>query len=169
MTDTLDRPLTAVTTGPQTIEKVAIVISKGSLEGIYPGLIMANGARMEGIEANVFFTFFGLDAIRRNRQDAIKVATVGNPGMHIPTLVGALPGVSALATWMMQRQMEKLDIPPIPEFVKLVSDSGAGLYACKASVDMFKLTKADFVEQVDEVLTVGEFYELAAGGEIIFT
>ena len=169
MTDTLDRPLTAVTGRPQTIEKVAIVISKGSLEGIYPGLIMANGARMEGIEANVFFTFFGLDAIRRNRQDAIKVATVGNPGTHIPTLLGALPGMSALATWMMQRQMEKLDIPPIPEFVELVSDSGAGLYACKASVDMFKLTKADFVEQVDEVLTVGEFYELAAGGEIIFT
>ena len=70
MTDTLDRPLTAVTGRRQTIEKVAIVISKGSLEGIYPGLIMANGARMEGIEANVFFTFFGLDAIRRNRQDA---------------------------------------------------------------------------------------------------
>ncbi|MGZ6589359.1 MAG: DsrE/DsrF/DrsH-like family protein [Solirubrobacteraceae bacterium] len=169
MTDTLDRPLTAVTASPQTIEKVAIVISKGSLEGIYPGLIMANGARMEGIEANVFFTFFGLDAIRRNRQDAIKVATVGNPGMHIPTLLGALPGMSALATRMMRRRMEKLDIPPIPEFVELVSDSGAGLYACKASVDMFKLTKADFVEQVDDVLTVGEFYELAAGGEIIFT
>ena len=169
MTDTLDRPLTAVTVRPQTIEKVAIVISKGSLEGIYPGLIMANGARMEGIEANVFFTFFGLEAIRTDRQDKIKVATVGNPGMHIPTLLGGLPGMSALATRMMQRQMEKLDIPPIPEFVELVSDSGAGLYACKASVDMFKLTKADFVEQVDEVLTVGEFYELAAGGEIIFT
>lgn len=169
MTDTLDRPLTAVIGRPQTIEKVAIIISKGSLEGIYPGLIMANGARMEGIEANVFFTFFGLEAIRKNRQDAIKVATVGNPGMHIPTLLGALPGMSALATRMMRRQMEKLDIPPIPEFVELVSDSGAGLYACKASVDMFKLTKDDFVEQVDEVLTVGEFYELAAGGEIIFT
>ena len=154
---------------PATIEKVSIVISKGSLEGIYPGLIMANGARMEGIEADVFFTFFGLDAIRRDRQSRIKVATVGNPGMHMPTLLGAVPGMSALATRMMQRQMEKLDIPPIPEFVELVSDSGAGLYACKASVDMFKLTKDDFVEQVDEVLTVGEFYGLAAGGEIIFT
>ena len=154
---------------PKTIEKVAIVISKGSLEGIYPGLIMANGARMEGIEASVFFTFFGLDAIRRDRQARIKVATVGNPGMHMPTLLGALPGMSAVATRMMQRQMEKLDIPPIPEFVELVSDSGAGLYACKASVDMFKLTKDDFINQVDEILTVGEFYELAAGGEIIFT
>ena len=151
------------------IEKVSIVISKGSLEGVYPGLIMANGARMEGIDANVFFTFFGLDAIRKARQDHIKVATVGNPGMHIPTMVGGLPGMSALATHMMQRQMEKLDIPPIPEFVELVSDSGAGLYACKASVDMFKLTEDDFVDHVDGVLTVGEFYALAAGGEIIFT
>jgi len=151
------------------LSKVAIVISKGSLEGVYPGLIMANGARMEGIEANVFFTFFGLDAIRRDHQAKIKVATVGNPGMHMPTLLGALPGMSALATRMMQREMERLDIPPIPEFVELVSDSGAGIYACKATVDMFKLTEADFVEQVDSVMTVGEFYAMAAGGEIIFT
>ena len=154
---------------PKTIEKVSIVVSKGSLEGIYPGLIMANGARMEGIEANVFFTFFGLDAIRKSRIGKIKVATVGNPGMHMPTLLGALPGMSAFATWMMQRQMEKLDIPPIPEFIELVADSGAGLYACKASVDMFGLAEEDFVPQVARVITVGEFYELAAGGEIIFT
>jgi peroxiredoxin family protein len=169
MTEILDQPLTAATGEPKTIEKVAIVVSKGSLEGIYPGLIMANGARMEGIEANVFFTFFGLDAIRKARQARIKVATVGNPGIHVPTVLGALPGMSALATRMMQRQMEKLDIPPIAEFIELISDSGAGLYACKATVDMFKLTTEDFVEQVDAVLTVGEFYELAAGGEIIFT
>lgn len=166
MTLTLDEPLLEA---PKTIEKVAIVISKGSLEGIYPGLIMANGARMEGIEADVFFTFFGLDAIRKDRIDSIKVATVGNPGMHMPTLLGALPGISALATWMMKRQMEKLDIPPIPEFVELVADSGANLYACKASVDMFGLTEPDFVAQVKGVLTVGEFYELAAGAQIVFT
>jgi len=169
MTEIIDQPLAAAIDQAKTIEKVAIVISKGSLEGIYPGLIMANGARMEGIEASVFFTFFGLDAIRKDRQARIKVATVGNPGMHIPTVLGALPGMSALATRMMQRQMEKLDIPPIPEFVELISDSGAGLYACKASVEMFKLAKEDFVSQVDDVLTVGEFYELAAGGEIVFT
>jgi peroxiredoxin family protein len=169
MTEILDTPTPATPDEPKTIEKVSIVISKGSLEGIYPGLIMANGARMEGIEANVFFTFFGLDAIRKDRQARIKVATVGNPGMHMPTLLGALPGMSAMATRMMQRQMEKLDIPPIGEFVEMISDSGAGLYACKASVDMFKLTEQDFIEQVDGVLTVGEFYAFAAGGEIIFT
>jgi peroxiredoxin family protein len=153
----------------ETIRKVAIVISKGSLEGVYPGLIMANGARMDGIEADLFFTFFGLDAIRKDRYEKIKVATVGNPGMHMPTWIGAIPGFSALATWMMKRQMEKIDIPPIPEFIELVHDSGVHLYACKATVDMFGLTMDAFVPQVEEIISVGEFYEKAAGGQIIFT
>jgi peroxiredoxin family protein len=168
MTELLEQAKTAAAR-PETIEKVAIVISKGSLEGIYPGLIMANGARMEGIEADLFFTFFGLDAIRKDRYEKIKVATVGNPGLHLPTLLGALPGFSALATKMMRRQMEEIDIPPVPEFIELVADSGARLYACKATVDMFGLTMDDFVPQVDEIISVGEFYEQAAGGQIIFT
>ena len=168
MTDVLHES-PPVDAAPATIEKVAIVVSRGSLEGVYPGLIMANGARMEGIEADLFFTFFGLDAIRKDRQGRIKVATVGNPGMHLPTLIGALPGFSAVATRMMQRQMEKLDIPPIPEFLELIADSGAGLYACRASVDMFGLTLDDFIPQVRDIISVGEFYELAAGGQVIFT
>jgi peroxiredoxin family protein len=170
MAHMLETPtLPVVPDPPAAIEKVCVVVSKGSLEGIYPALIMANGARMEGIDADVFFTFFGLDAIRRGRQDSIKVATVGNPGMHMPTFLGAIPGMSWIATKMMQRQMEKLDIPPIGEFIELISDSGAGLFACKATVDMFGLTEDDFVPQVDAILTVGEFYERAAGGQIIFT
>jgi peroxiredoxin family protein len=168
MTALLEQPRTPIAE-PETIEKVAIVISKGSLEGIYPGLIMANGARMEGIEADLFFTFFGLDAIRKDRYQHIKVATVGNPGMHLPSLIGILPGFSALATKMMKRKMETIDIPPIPEFIELVADSGAHLYACKATVDMFELTMDDFVPPVDEIISVGEFYEKAAGGQIIFT
>ena len=152
-----------------TIEKVSIIISKGSLDGIYPGLIMANGARAEGIEANLFFTFFGLDAVHKKRIEHIKVATVGNPGMHMATLVGALPGMSALATHMMEKKMDALDIPPIDEFIEMIGDTGAGMYACKASVDMFGLDKDDFVDQIQDIITVGEFYENAAGGEIIFT
>jgi len=168
MTELLEHPVVP-RSEPATIEKVAIVVSKGSLEGVYPALIMANGARMEGIEADLFFTFFGLDAIRRDRNAKLKVATVGNPGMHIPTWIGAIPGFSALATRMMARQMEKIDIPPVPEFVELVADSGVRLYACKATVDMFGLTIDDFVPQVEEIISVGEFYEKAAGGQIIFT
>ena len=151
------------------IEKVSIIISKGSLEGIYPGLIMANGARAEGIDANVFFTFFGLDAIHRRRHEHIKLATVGNPGLHLATWAGGLPGVSTIMTRYMSHRMEKLDIPSIPEFVEMIADTGAGLYACKASVELFELTADDFIDQVKDVITVGEFYDLAAGGQIIFT
>jgi peroxiredoxin family protein len=157
------------TNKPEPITKVSIIISKGSLEGIYPGLIMANGARAEGIEANLFFTFFGLDAIHKARHDHIKLATVGNPGLHLPTMAGGLPGVSTVMTHYMNHKMEQLDIPSIPEFVEMIADTGAGMYACKASVDLFGLEKNDFIEQVQDIITVGEFYERAAGGQIIFT
>ena len=155
--------------GTEPIKKVSIIVSKGSLEGAYPGLIMANGARAEGMEANLFFTFFGLDVINKKRHESIKLATVGNPGLHLATWVGGFPGMSTLMTHYMEHQMEKLDIPSIPEFVEMIADTGAGIYACKASVDMFGLEKNDFIEQVQDIITVGEFYEKAAGGQIIFT
>lgn len=154
---------------PEPIQKVSIIVSHGSLEGVYPGLIMANGARMEGMEAQLFFTFFGLDAIIDKRMDKLKVATVGNPGMHMPTMLGMLPGMSAFATKMMSKEMEKLDIPPVREFIEMVSDAGCKLYACKASVDMFHLTKKDFCPQVEDIISVGKFYEISAGAQIIFT
>jgi peroxiredoxin family protein len=69
----------------------------------------------------------------------------------------------------MSKQMAKLDIPPIPEFIQLLADSGARLYACKASVDMFGLSRGDFVDGLEGIITVGEFYGLAAGAQIIFT
>lgn len=151
------------------ITKVSIIVSKGSLEGIYPALILANGARMEGIEANVFFTFFGMDAINKARHDHIKVATVGNPGLHLATWLGGVPGISSFVTAQMSKAMEKLDIPPIPEFIEMIADSGAKLYACKASVEMFDLKREDFIDQVEGIITVGDFYQMAGGGQIIFT
>lgn len=151
------------------IEKVSIIVSKGSLEGVYPALIMANGARMEGIEANVFFTFFGMDAINKKHYEHLKVATVGNPGLHLPTMVGGIPGMSAFVTHQMEKKMGSLDIPPVPEFVTMLADSGAKLYACKATVDMFELTREDFIDELEGIITVGDFYQLAAGGQIIFT
>jgi len=153
----------------EAIAKVSIIVSKGSLEGIYPALILANGARAEGIEANLFFTFFGLDAIHKVRHEHIKLATVGNPGLHMATWLGGFPGVSSVMTHYMATKMDKLDIPSIPEFIEMIADTGAGLYACKASVDLFGLDKDDFIEQVQDIITVGEFYERAAGGQIIFT
>ena len=150
------------------ISKVSIIVSKGSLEGVYPGLIMANGARAEGMEANLFFTFFGIDAIHAKRLEHINVATVGNPAMHIPTLIGGLPGMSALATHMMNKTMDKLDIPPIPEFMEMIGDAGDGMYGCKSSVDVYGLSNDDVIPRVNDSITGGDFYALAAGGQSIF-
>ncbi len=157
------------------IEKVSIVVSHGSLEGVYPALIMANGARMEGIEATLFFTFFGLDAIIDNRMDKLSVATVGNSamrmpgGLKMPTVLGAIPGMSRFATHMMTKEMDALDIPPVREFMEMIHDAGGEIYACKATVDMFHLTEKDFCPQMDAIITVGDFYEKSAGAQIIFT
>lgn len=151
------------------IQRVSIVVSHGSLDGVYPGLIMANGARMEGIEASLFFTFFGLDAIIKKRMNNLKVATVGNPGMHMPTVLGAIPGMSAFATGMMKKEIEKLDIPPIGEFITMIHDAGCEIYACRATVDMFHLKREDFCDEMDGIISVGQFYEKAAGAQIIFT
>ena len=157
------------TNSVEPIQKVSIIVSHGSLEGVYPALIMANGARMEGIEASLFFTFFGLDAIIKKRMNDLRVATVGNPAMHMPTVLGAVPGMSAFATKMMQKEMEKLDIPPVAEFITMIHDAGCEIYACRATVDMFHLKKDDFCEELDGVISVGQFYEKAAGAQIIFT
>jgi len=173
-----------MSTDNQPVKKVCIIVSRGSLDGIYPALIMANGARMEGIEASLFFTFFGLNGLANKTLDHLKVATVGNSALNMampmlglpmtlpfPTWMGTIPGVSAFATWLMKRKMEKLDIPPVSEFLKHISDSGGKIFACKLAMDMFGLQKEDLWDRVDDVLTVGQFYEDAAGAgtHLLFT
>jgi len=159
------------------LKKVCIICAKGSIEDVYATLIMANGAVMEGIETNLFFTFFGLDAITKKQMKKLHTATVGNPAMRMPgglpfpTVLGLIPGVEAGVSAMMKSQMEKLDIPPVDEFLEMITAGGGEIYACKLAMDMFKLKKEDLSEHVKDVLTVGQFYELSGGEntQIIFT
>jgi peroxiredoxin family protein len=159
------------------IKKVSLICAKGSIEDVYASLIMANGAVMEGIDTNLFFTFFGMDAITKSRMDKLHTGVVGNPalrlpgGMRMPSLLGIIPGMEAFTSWMMKGQMEKLDIPPVSEFLDLITAGGGKIYACKTAVDMFKLKKEDLSDHVSGILTIGEFYEHAAGegSQIIFT
>lgn len=159
------------------LKKVCIICAKGTIEDVYAALVMANGAVMEGIEAKLFFTFFGLDAITKKQMDKLHTGTVGNPAMRMPgglpfpTLLGTLPGVEAGVSAMMRSQMEKLDIPPVKEFLEMIVAGGGEIYACKLATDMFKLSKEDLTEEVIDIITVGQFYELAGGQgtQIIFT
>ena len=157
------------------IKKVSVICAKGSLEDVYAALVMTNGARMEGIEANIFFTFFGLDAITKRKMNKLHTATVGNPAMEMPgglpfpTLMGMLPGVEAGVSAMMRKEMDKLDIPGVEEFLDMIKAAGGKIYGCKLAYDMFKLKEKDMYDDLDGVITIGEFYEKAGGGQIIFT
>jgi peroxiredoxin family protein len=159
------------------LEKVLIICAKGAIEDVYAALVMANGAVMEGIEAKLFFTFFGLDAITTKQMNKLHTGTIGNPAMRMPgglpfpSILGMLPGVEAGVSSMMKSQMEKLDIPPVDEFMDMITAGGGEIYACKLATDMFKIEMKDLSEHVKDIITIGQFYEMADGErtQIIFT
>ena len=159
------------------LKKVCIICAKGTIEDVYATLVMANGAVMEGIEAKVFFTFFGLDAITKKTMNKLKTGTVGNPAMRMPgglpfpTLLGAIPGVESGVSWMMKKEMEKLDIPPVDEFLEMITAGGGEIFACKLAADMFKIKQEDLWDEVQDIITIGDFYGMCGGEntQIIFT
>lgn len=159
------------------LKKVLVICAKGSIEDVYASLVMANGAVMEGIEAKLFFTFFGLDAITKKQMKKLHTATVGNPAMRMPgglpfpSILGMLPGVETGVSAMMKSQMDKLDLPRVEEFLEMITAGGGEIYACKLAMDMFKLKKEDLHDEVKDVITIGEFYGKAGGQgtQIIFT
>ena len=152
------------------VRKMLFILSKATIENVYAAFVMANGARMEGIESEIFFTFFGLEAIQKKKLEHLHVATVGNPAMHMPTMLGGLPGMEALATKMMKKEMEKLDMPPVGEFLEILSASGVKLWGCKLAVDMFHLEEDAFIDELDGIITIGDFYSRAnqEGSQMLF-
>jgi peroxiredoxin family protein len=160
--------------------KIAFICSKGDLDMAYPALVMGWAALGNGLDVTIFFTFWGMDLIRKLRQDRLQIAPVGNTSMKmsmmgvntgnlgIPQLVGVLPGMTAFATKLMKDKMTSLDVPPVGEYLQMMVDAGAKLYACKMSVDMFDLTKDDFVDGVIDIVTAGDFMDMTEGSQVIF-
>ena len=158
----------------ETNRKLCIICSKGSLDMAYPGMVLANAALMEGIEANIFFTFWGLDMITDKRMDSLKCTPLGNPsmampnGMGIPNIMAMLPGMTDFSTSMMKKEMEKLGFPPVREYLQTIADAGGKLYACKMTADMMKLTEEDLFDEVVGIVGAMEFLEMAEGAQVIF-
>lgn len=159
--------------------KIAFICSKGTLDMAMPALVMGWAALGNGIDVTIFFTFWGMDIINKNRVDHLEIAPVANTSMKmsmmgipgnlgIPNIVGVLPGMTAFATKLMNDKMKALEIPPIREYLQMLVDAGAKLYACKMSVDMMGLTKEDFVEGVIDIVTAGDFIDMTEGAQIIF-
>ena len=152
-----------------TQRKVALICSHGGLDEAYPALILANAARQSGIEAFVFFTFWGLDVITESKVDHLHVNLAGNASSGMPTLIGGLPGMERLAARMMGKQMRELDLPTVHEMMQILAETGAELYACELAMKMFKRTREELIPEVKEVITAGDFFDLSDGAQIIFT
>lgn len=168
MTTTMSDTAAAPAFADETERKLTIICSKGSLDMVYPGLVLANAALSEGIETHMFFTFWGFDIINKKTMGHIKFNPVGNPATHMPTLLAGLPGVSAFATHMMRKQIEGLDIPEVPEFLDMISDAGGHLWACRMSADMMHVTEDDLYDGVEAIISAADFMEISEDSQVLF-
>jgi peroxiredoxin family protein len=148
--------------------KMCIIVSKGTLDWATAAMVLGNAAVTEGIELHLFFTFYGMDVITNKKLDNLKVTPLANPAMGMPNMVAGLPGITALASKMMKKQMDEQAVPPSREFLQMVADGGAHLHACRLSYDMFGLTEEDLFPEVEDVISANDFMELSEGAQIIF-
>ncbi|MCA9640211.1 MAG: DsrE/DsrF/DrsH-like family protein [Polyangiaceae bacterium] len=153
---------------PQEDRKIALICAKGGLDEAYPALILANAARASGIEATIFFTFYGLDVVTEKKVDHLHVNMTGNPSSPMPTMVAGLPGMERLAANMMKKKMDELELPGAREMLEMLSDAGCRLYACELAMKMFQLQRDDLIPQVEDVITATDFYEKTVGAQIVF-
>lgn len=159
--------------------KIAFICSKGNLDMVYPALVMGWAAIGNGIEVTIFFTFWGMDMINKSRVDHLEIPPIANSSMKmnmmgvpgyigIPQIFGIIPGMTAIATALMKKKMKKLGVPTVREYLEMLVDAGADLYACKLSVDMFDLKKEDFIDGVKDIVTAGDFMDMTEGAQIVF-
>ena len=148
--------------------KLAIICSKGNLDMAYPGLVLANAALGEGVETHLFFTFWGFDMITKSRMHDLKFTPLGNTATHMPQGLGGLPGMTAMATHMMKRQIAEIGVPEVPEFLEQIVASGGHLWACRMSADMMHLTENDLYEPVEGIISAADFIEKTEGAQLLF-
>ena len=159
----------------ETGRKLAIICSKGNLDMAYPGLILANAALGEGVETHLFFTFWGFDMIVKSRMNDLKFSPVGNAAMHMPVgdvrmpqALAPMPGVTAMATKMMKKQIADLGVPEVPDFLDQIVASGGHLWACRMSADMMKLHEDDLRDDVEGIISAADFIDKTDGAQLLF-
>lgn|SRR5512143_574819 len=134
-------------------KKMTIIASKGSLDMAYPPLILATTAAAMDMDVTIFFTFFGLDIIKKDNADKLKISPIGNPAMPmpvpIPTLVGSLPGMEAMATAMMKSMFKKHGVATIGQLLALAKESGVKLIACQMTMDVMGVKQEDVIDGVE--------------------
>ena len=152
-------------------KKLAIIATKGSLDWAYPPFILASTAAALGYEAQIFFTFYGLQLLRKKL--ALEVTPLGNPGMPMPmgmdkwfpVLGTALPGMQGMMTAMMKKKMKDKGVASIDELRELCAEAEVKLIACQMTVDLFDMNTSEFIDGV-EYAGAAAFFAFAGDSDI---
>ncbi|MDH3398623.1 MAG: DsrE/DsrF/DrsH-like family protein [Acidimicrobiia bacterium] len=147
--------------------RLALVASKGALDEAYPPLILAATAASLGWEVGIYFTFYGLDILHKDKHKKLKVSPIGNPAapVTVPTLVGALPGMTKASTRMMKKWLDESNLPGIPEFLDMARDNDVKLFACSTTMGVMGVEESDLIEGCD-VAGAAAFLDFAADADV---
>ena len=148
--------------------RLLVILSKGTLDMVYPAFMIATTGAAMGREVHMFFTFWGMDALNKKHVSSLKVAPVGNPGMPMPNILGMIPGMTAMATRMMKGSIQKAKVPTIPEMIKSAKEMGVKIHACSTTLYVMGVTKEMLIPEVDDIVGAATMLGLGEGGQIIF-
>ena len=152
-----------------TPRKMALIATKGTLDMAYPPLILATTAAAMDMDVTIFFTFYGLEILKKGNADKLKISPLGNPAMPmpmpIPALVAALPSMQAIATSMMKSMFKKHGVATVGELLSLAQESGVRLIACQMTMDVMGVKAEDFVDGV-EVGGAATWMDAAADSQV---
>ncbi len=155
------------------LKKVVLVVSKGNLDEAYPPLMIATGAAAMGAEVDMFFTFYGINILKKGGADKLQLSPVGNPAMPkpdfspvpIPNIVSALPGMTPIATSMMKKKIKDTGIMSIPDLVKSAQDMGVKFWACTPTMELMNIKEEDLIPTAGCIGVAG-FLDMAADADV---
>lgn len=148
-------------------KRLAIIALHGTLDAAYPPLILATAAAAMDMECAIFFTFYGLQILKKGKADHLQVAPIANPAMPmpVPNIIGMLPGMTAMATGMMNSWMKKANVAKLSELLEMAVESGVRMIACQMSMDVMGIKKEDLIDGV-EIGGAATFLEFASQNAI---
>ena len=154
-------------TTPHTHNRLAIIAGHGTLDAAYPPLILSTTGAAMDMEVAVFFTFYGLEILKKDKADHLQVPSVGNPAMPVPVpnILGMLPGMTLMATHMMNDWMDKAHVAKPGDLLKLAMESGVRLIACQMTMDVMGIKKEDLIDGI-EIAGAATFLEFASQGAV---
>ncbi len=139
-----------------TAKRLAIIAGHGTLDAAYPPLILATSAVAMDLEAAIFFTFYGLEILKKGKADKLQVSPIANPampqpvpGISVPNILGVLPGMTAVATGMMNSWMKRANVAKLSELIKMALEFDVKLIACQMTMDVMQIKKEDLIDGVD--------------------